>query len=97
MSIGSVRAPSPLVVEEVAGDHDPLDLRRALVDARHLRVPHQALDRVVAHVPVAAEDLHRLGGDPHRHLAREQLGPARPRPQRQGRRDIVYDGRRERR
>src|SRR5690606_33690020 len=44
--------------EHVLGDDHPLDLRGALVDLQDLRVAHQLLDRVVLHVPDAAEDLH---------------------------------------
>src|SRR4051794_41617739 len=40
-----------------AGDHEPLDLVRALVDLRDLRVAHHPLDRILVHVAVAAEDL----------------------------------------
>src|SRR5689334_2400516 len=54
-------------------DHDPLDLARPLVDLGDLRLAEEALDRVLLHVAVAAEDLHRLVGDVHRRLAREQL------------------------
>src|SRR4051812_19129057 len=42
------------------GDHEALDLVGALVDLGDLGVAHHALDRVLVHVPVAAEHLHRL-------------------------------------
>src|SRR6187200_2565251 len=43
-----------------AGDHEPLDLVRALVDLRDLRIAHHALDRILVDIPVAPEDLHGL-------------------------------------
>src|SRR5579859_5384053 len=62
-----------LLLDHLAGDHEALDLVRALVDLRDLRVAHHALERVLADVAVAAEDLHRLGRDPHRRVRAEQL------------------------
>src|SRR4051812_6372530 len=53
------------VVVEGAGDHHPLDLVGALEDLHHLGLAHVALDREVAGVAVAAEDLDRVGGDLH--------------------------------
>src|SRR5918999_1994989 len=41
-------------------DHEPLDLRGALVDLEQLRVAHELLDGVLLHVAVAAEDLDRV-------------------------------------
>src|SRR3989304_3222078 len=43
--------------EDLLGDHEPLDLRAALVDLEELRVAHQLLDRVLLDVAVAAADL----------------------------------------
>ena len=40
-----LRARCGLTAEQVLGDHDPLDLVRALVDLRDLRVAHEALGR----------------------------------------------------
>src|SRR4249919_2387426 len=57
--------------EYVPGDHEPLDLRGALVDLVELRVPHQLLDRVLLDVAVAAEDLDGVGGHLHRRVGRE--------------------------
>src|SRR5438034_2761044 len=59
--------------EDGAGDDEPLDLARALVDLRDLRVAVVALDRELLRVAVAAEDLDRLGGLPACHLRREEL------------------------
>jgi len=56
-----------------ADDH-PLDLRRALEDREDLRVAVPALDRVLAGVAVAAEDLNRLLSHADRSLPRHQLG-----------------------
>src|SRR6476619_975508 len=53
------------LAQHLAGDHESLDLLRSLVDLRDLRVAHEALDRVLLDVAVAAEDLHRV--DRHRH------------------------------
>src|SRR5215213_317021 len=61
------------LAQHLPGDHEPLDLVRALVDLRDLRVPHHALDRVLLDVPVAAQDLDGLGRDPHGRVRAEQL------------------------
>src|SRR4051794_19008736 len=60
--------------EQLSCDHEPLDLRRALVDLVELRVAHQLLDRVLLHVAVAAEDLHRVGRDLHAGIRSEAFG-----------------------
>src|SRR5207248_366520 len=54
-------------------DHEPLDLRGALVDLKQLRVAHELLDRVLLDVAVAAEHLHRIGRDLHRRIGGEAL------------------------
>src|SRR6266498_85744 len=56
------------------GDHEALDLGRALEDRVDLRVAMHPLDRVLARVSVAAEDLHRPLRRPDGHLAGLQLG-----------------------
>src|SRR3989304_2042702 len=48
--------------QELVRDHEPLDLGRALVDLRDLRVAVVPLEREVPHVPVPAVNLHRLPG-----------------------------------
>ena len=45
---------------DAAGDHEALDLGGAFEDRVDLRVAVPALDGVLAHVAVAAEDLDRL-------------------------------------
>src|SRR5215468_11295960 len=47
--------------EDLLCDHEPLDLRGALVDLEEFRVAHELLDRVLLDVAVPAEDLHRVG------------------------------------
>src|SRR5919204_3178979 len=59
--------------EDLAGDHEPLDLRRALVDLEQLRVAHELLDRIFLDVAVAAEDLDGVGRHPHRGVGGEAL------------------------
>src|SRR3954466_7011990 len=56
-----------------AGDHEALDLVRALVDLGDLCVAHHPLDRILVHVAVAAEDLDCLDRDRHRGVGREEL------------------------
>src|SRR5580700_8765038 len=46
---------SGVPLEELAGDHDALDLVRAFVDLRELGVAEQLLDGVLLHVAVPAE------------------------------------------
>src|SRR5258705_4416251 len=48
-------------------DHS-LDLVGALVDLCDLRVTHHPLDRIVADVAVAAEELYAVGGHLHGHV-----------------------------
>src|SRR4051794_34936721 len=60
--------------EGLARDHEPLDLRRALVELHDLRVAHELLDRVVLDEAVAAVDLDGVGGDLHRAVGGEALG-----------------------
>src|SRR6266581_4014648 len=62
-----------LPLEDVARDHQPLDLARAFVDLGDLRVSVVALDRELLRVAVAAEDLDRLAGLAARHLRGEEL------------------------
>src|ERR1700694_1233454 len=54
-------------------DHQLLDLGGALEDVVDLGVAGPGVDRVLARVAVAAEDLDRTLGDPHGHLARLEL------------------------
>src|SRR3954447_7434633 len=60
--------------KEGAGDHEPLDLARALVDLGDLGVAVVALGRELLRVAVAAEDLDRLARLAARDAAGEQLG-----------------------
>src|SRR5215467_6550735 len=60
--------------EYLLRDHEPLDLRGALIDLEQLRVAHELLDRVLLDVAVAAEDLDGVGRDLHRRVRREPLG-----------------------
>src|SRR4029453_4061436 len=71
----SVQKIGSLVLDagERSCEDEPLDLRCALEDRVDLRVAVHALDRVLARVAVAAEDLHRALGRPHRALARLEL------------------------
>ena len=55
------------------GDHHLLHLVGALADREDLRVAVEAADRILLDVPVAAVDLHRLLGRPHREPAADQL------------------------
>src|SRR3954465_14121235 len=61
------------VPEDLARDHESLDLARPLVDLGDLRVTVVALDGKLLRVAVAAEDLDRLAGHAPRRLRREQL------------------------
>src|SRR5688500_11725071 len=65
-------SPSRLRVQ-LARDHDALNLGRAFIQLGHLRIAKEALNGVLLHVAIAAEDLHGLRRDPHGRLAREQL------------------------
>src|SRR5215212_4975761 len=71
--IGLMLGASPSRQEDLLRDHEPLDLRRSLVDLEQLRVAHQLLDRILPHVAVAAEDLNCVRCDLHRGVGREPL------------------------
>src|SRR5205085_12566652 len=60
--------------EQPAGDHDPLDLVRALTDDHQRRVAVVTLDGELLRVAVAAVDAHRFGGQFEGSLGAEQLG-----------------------
>src|SRR5256884_529084 len=71
--------PSPAIsgtplAEHRAGDDVPLDLAGPVPDPLDPRVAPEPLDREVAHQAHAAEDLHRLVGDPAEHLRGVELG-----------------------
>src|SRR5436853_6105382 len=66
--------------KEIASDDDTLDLVGALVDLRDLGVAHEALHRVLARVPVAAEDLHGVGSHADGSGAGVAMGPRRRQP-----------------
>src|SRR5262245_50035101 len=59
--------------KDLLGDHEPLDLRSALVDLEELRVAHELLDRILLDVAVAPEDLNRIRRDLHRRVCRKPL------------------------
>src|SRR2546421_4516979 len=69
-----LRLLNPARQQNLARDHEPLDLRRALVELHDLRVAHQLLDRVLLDEPVAAVDLDGIDGDLHRGVRGEALG-----------------------
>src|SRR5207249_6471545 len=72
-STGSLIATSN-PAQDLARDHEALDLAGPLADPHELGGALHALHRQVAHVADPAVDLDRLVGDPVRGLAREQLG-----------------------
>src|SRR5699024_4059233 len=60
--------------EDLACHDHAADLVGALVDLGDLGVAHHALHWEVTRVPGAAEELHRVGGDLHRHVRGVRLG-----------------------
>src|SRR3954447_927318 len=62
------------LAEQRSRDHEPLDLRRPLVDLGHLGVAVVALDGELLRVAVTAEHLDRLARLRPRHARGEQLG-----------------------
>jgi hypothetical protein len=65
--------PAP-VAQQLPGDDRALDLVGAFVDLGDLGVPVEPLDLEALDVAGAAEDLDRVGGARHRHVAGEALG-----------------------
>src|SRR5215204_6042470 len=63
--------------EYLTSNHEPLDLRGALVDLEQLGVAHELLDRVLLDVAIAAEDLDRVRRNLHRRVCGEALGEGR--------------------
>src|SRR6204780_2359464 len=59
---------------DLVGDDETLNLRSALPDAVDPKLAPDPLDRVVAHISAAAEDLHRAISDPVGGLGGGQLG-----------------------
>src|SRR6266567_3869446 len=71
-SSGSEQAPKSIPREkDLFRYYEALNLTGPFVNLKQLRVAHQLLDRVLLDVPVAAEDLHRVGRDLHRRVGRE--------------------------
>ena len=62
------------IAQERTGDHRPLNLARALVDASHANVAHVPLDREIAHEAVTAVHLQRAIANPIRRFGCEELG-----------------------
>src|SRR5690606_9406772 len=65
------------VAGQVLGDVLLVGLQRAAADLQQLGVAPQALDHVLSHVAVAAQDLNRRVGDLLAHGGRDQLDPVR--------------------
>src|SRR6266571_1919833 len=61
------------VLEEAAGDDEPLDFGRAFVNFGNLGVAEVPLNGIIVHVSVSAENLHSLDGRAHGHLGGEEL------------------------
>src|SRR5262245_3339094 len=59
--------------QQLTSNDEPLDLGRSLVDLEQFRVAHELLDRVLLHVPVAAQDLHGVGRHLHARVGGEAL------------------------
>src|SRR4051812_32002748 len=72
-SVGGRDRAGVVDVEGPADDH-PLDLVGALEDLHDLGLAHVALDREVAGVAVAAEDLDGVGGHLHGVVGGDELG-----------------------
>src|SRR5579884_2024967 len=53
----------------LSGHDEPLDLLRALVDLTDLGISHVTLHRILTHVSVSTEELHRLIGYRHGRLS----------------------------
>src|SRR5262249_61935185 len=60
---------------QVLGDDLAHDLARAAADGQEPRVAREALDGILAHVPVAAVELHAVVRDAIHHLGGEELDP----------------------
>src|SRR4051812_24483766 len=65
-----------VAAEQLAGDHELLDLARSLTDQQERRVAVEPLDRVLGRVAVAAMHPERLGNDLVAGLGAEVLGHA---------------------
>ncbi len=55
-------------------DDIALNLVRSLINLGDFRVAHHLLDRIFAHIAIAAENLNSIGGNFHRDIAGEKLG-----------------------
>src|SRR5262245_43059499 len=63
---------------ECAGDDEPLDLLRSLVELGDLRIAHHPLDGELIDVAVTPEDLHGVGRDAHRSVTGDEFTHGRP-------------------
>src|SRR3954454_9657543 len=80
-SAGSTETGARRGSAERACDHQALDLVRALVDLRDLGVAQVALDGILGHIAVAAEDLDRVDGHRHGGVRGEELRHGRVLPE----------------
>ena len=55
-------------------DDIPLDLIRPFIDLKDFRIPHHLLNRIISHIPIASEDLNRIGRHLHGHIAGKDFG-----------------------
>src|SRR5919201_496610 len=62
-----------LLLQHFACDHQTLNLVRAFVDLRDLRVAHHPFERIFLDVAVAAEHLHGVSRHLHRDVRAEEL------------------------
>ena len=60
-------------LDKMLADDGALNLIGALIDLQNLGIAHHLLNRILAHVAVAAEYLHGIGGDAHAHIGCKQL------------------------
>src|SRR6185437_6518902 len=61
------------ILQQVAGDDDPLDFGRSLTDFADLGVAHHAFHRIFLRISVATVDLDGFRGRTHRHFRAEEL------------------------
>src|SRR5262249_15624245 len=73
-SMGLIICPSEPGGEDLAGDHDPLALVRALVDLQRLGVAEVALEGAGGQVALLPRQLRRRDGKVHGRVRAEQLG-----------------------
>jgi hypothetical protein len=77
VEMGALQRACDGLSQQFIGDDQALDLVGAFIDLVQLGIAHVLFHRVILHVPIATEHLHRIRRDLHRGIARKTFGDGR--------------------